>query len=504
MAEWQDSANRAGPGPEAEIIGRAWRFYFATSGTPQAGVFFVQYYPPRETTVPHWIQVHDNYRMLLTYHEPAATKPVAIPIKMFEEMEKRLSDLAKRLEDEQDYDLRLQTTKELNRLLSEYKGVQPTVLRRAVAWLRRNALPKAAATAKVELEELLKGYETQSAEAAATLAAASTASSAAVPASSEGSAAVTVSEVSDDMPAPQQAESEFQTNLIMNWAQDVEPYAGSLGSRASASTSDSGAQASTPSSSRSLGFSLSSSRLQRATSSPSRRVIYPAAKEEGKHPRIGTHHRFHLGRYGIVRRRPYLAAALGEGAPPDEGWPDRGSSFANLGAEPQRASASTSETLEQCWLATDTRDQRSSSTHGSSSRVQSNVVSQIAKLSKMLVLIDILHSAKDSLGRRTAVRLGRDVFMDISTTITSIWILLMSIDEVVSFFTILGCAGAPAPPKGVVKSLELVVQPAADHDVPDYHSSNRSLPPLVLPELHRMYPEHLVDQKSLLSVETKE
>jgi hypothetical protein len=32
----------------------------------------------------------------------------------------------------------------------------------------------------------------------------------------------------------------------------------------------------------------------------------------------------------------------------------------------------------------------------------------------------------------------------------------------------------------------------------------RSLPPLVLPELHRMYPEHLVDQKSLLSVETKE
>jgi hypothetical protein len=108
---------------------------------------------------------------------PAATKPVAIPIKMFEEMEKRLSDLAKRLEDEQDYDLRLQTTKELNRcvlqiatlasmlidshrrLLSEYKGVQPTVLRRAVAWLRRNALPKAAATAKVELEELLKGYE---------------------------------------------------------------------------------------------------------------------------------------------------------------------------------------------------------------------------------------------------------------------------------------------------------------------------------------------------------
>jgi hypothetical protein len=55
-------------------------------------------------------------------------------------------------------------------------------------------------------------------------------------------------------------------------------------------------------------------------------------------------------------------------------------------------------------LATDTRDQRSSSTHGSSSRVQSNVVSRIAKLSKMLVSIDILHSAKDSLGRRTAVQ----------------------------------------------------------------------------------------------------
>ncbi|KAJ7088998.1 hypothetical protein C8R44DRAFT_892619 [Mycena epipterygia] len=84
------------------------------------------------------------------------------------------------------------------------------------------------------------------------------------------------------------------------------------------------------------------------------------------------------------------------------------------------------------------------------------------------------------------------VFMDISTTITSIWILLMSIDEVVSFFTMLGhmcrASRAHAPPKGVVKSLELVVQPAADHDV--------STPPLVLPELHRLYPGHLVDQKS--------
>ncbi|KAJ7501115.1 hypothetical protein B0H11DRAFT_2375213 [Mycena galericulata] len=58
----------------------------------------------------------------------------------------------------------------------------------------------------------------------------------------------------------------------------------------------------------------------------------------------------------------------------------------------------------------------------------------------------------------------------------SIWILLMSTGEVISFLMILGymyrASRIPAPPKGDVKSLDLVVH-AADRDVPDYHSSNR-------------------------------
>ncbi|KAJ7511077.1 hypothetical protein B0H11DRAFT_2386614 [Mycena galericulata] len=84
----------------------------------------------------------------------------------------------------------------------------------------------------------------------------------------------------------------------------------------------------------------------------------------------------------------------------------------------------------------------------------------------------------------------------------SIWILLMSTGEVVLFFMILGYMYR-APPKGVVDSRDLVgVQApnpdvhAADLNVPDYHSSNRSLPPpVVLPEFYWLYLGHLVDQK---------
>ncbi|KAJ6570646.1 hypothetical protein DFH09DRAFT_1313245 [Mycena vulgaris] len=117
---------------------------------------------------------------------PAATKPVAIPKETFDEMEKRLGELTKKLECEQNDDLRKQTTNEMNRLLRQYNGVEPTFLKRSMAWLRRHALPKVATTAKKKLERLLADYETQWAEAAASLAVVPAASSAALPVSSEG------------------------------------------------------------------------------------------------------------------------------------------------------------------------------------------------------------------------------------------------------------------------------------------------------------------------------